>query len=411
MSFFTTTPRDETGFEAIGKNLGAGLGAGFSQGISERMQSLQENKKNRQFATATGKQLGLEGEALDSWVNDFGQAKPELQLKGLEIITKMRADAAKLAQDEAFWGNTPFAGGAADPEGNGMGAINTAFGQPEGATPVTMPQQPEGMAPQMAPAQPQSQQAPQAQGLQGASKEQLIKLSSHPRYGQSAKEELRRREHEEKTELEKEKIKRETQISGRKEKIAFHQESQKFDDKIREDATRAKKQLEVADDVLKAVSSGNVHPSSYANIFSAIPKYGEQISDAFLNKDEAQLKAVSPYLIEGWREVFGTRLTDADLKVVQSKIPSIGKDPEANKAIVSIIKKYAQKSIDRYEAAKKIKEENDGLRPLGYEDMVEKEYENLQGTVRVRNPENGKIYKVKKDKLQGALNAGGTLVE
>lgn len=190
----------------------------------------------------------------------------------------------------------------------------------------------------------------------------------------------------------------ETQKLTHKEKIDFHKDSEKYDEEVRESATRARKQIEVVKDLTEAVDSGKVNPASIANIFKGYGKAGRKISEAFTNAEQGKFEAAMPFLLEGWKEVFGVRLSDADLKILENKLPSIGKSPSANKSILEIISKYAKPNILRAEIAKEIKSKNKGLRPINFADQVEEElntHMESNALVPMRSP-SGKIRMVPK---------------
>jgi hypothetical protein len=161
----------------------------------------------------------------------------------------------------------------------------------------------------------------------------------------------------------------------RKETITFHQESQKQDEEIQNRTRMAKAQQQTIKDIKKAVDSGDIRPLSMANIFRGMGPVGEKIANAFTNKNQSVLNASIPQLLEGWKEVFGIRLSDADLALLENKLPSIGKSKEANAAVLDILKKYSDMTLLRSKIAAKIKKENGGLRPLGFIDKIEEEFD------------------------------------
>ncbi len=199
-----------------------------------------------------------------------------------------------------------------------------------------------------------------------------------------------------------------------KRQLEFHKEHKDYDEKLLTDYQRSIKQQESVKDIRDTLKSGNVGPNTIASIFKGTGKWGDKISEAFTNPDQAKLQAVLPQLIEGWKDVFGVRLSDADLKVIQDKLPSIGKDPKANEAILNIIDKYSKYPQMRYEIGRKIKQENKGLRPIDYANRIEDEFqaevEKLQ-PVRVRDPQTGKVKLVPRDRLEEVLQSGGELLK
>lgn len=152
-----------------------------------------------------------------------------------------------------------------------------------------------------------------------------------------------------------------------------HKDSSKYDEEVREEYKTAKENFMAIDDIEEAINSGNVKPLKFGSLLRGFGKIGDKLADLFTNSDQAKFSASIPNLLKGAKELFGVRLSDADLRVVQDKLPGLGKDPEANKAILGVLRKYAQLKEDRYNIGLKLKKDNKGLRPLGYEDKVEEE--------------------------------------
>lgn len=246
-------------------------------------------------------------------------------------------------------------------------------------------------------------QAPQSV-FKNLTDDQLVVASGAPdrEIAEPAKAELKRREEERK-------IDQKEKIRTREEELQFHRESEKYDQELFKQSKIAKNQIDTIGNIEKAISSGNVTPSSLANIFKGMGKIGDKISEALINKDQATLLASIPQLLEGWKEVFGVRLSDADLKLLQDKLPGIGKTPEANRAIVKVLKKYADMTILRSQIAKEIKAKNKNLRPIGYADMIEERFDQMVQPVKVINPQNGREIEIPAYKVSDAIKAGGKL--
>lgn len=161
-------------------------------------------------------------------------------------------------------------------------------------------------------------------------------------------------------------------LQKRKEELEFHKESKAYDEEIRESAKRAKAQEKAFKDIAESIKGG-VKPGSVYNILKDLGTVGDKIAKAFKTGEQGQFEAALPILLEGWKEVFGVRLSDADLLILQNKIPDVGNSPEANEAILKILQKYTKAPLMREKVASEIKKANKGLRPLGYEDQVEAE--------------------------------------
>lgn len=200
----------------------------------------------------------------------------------------------------------------------------------------------------------------------------------------------------------------ENRRQGLIEKEKVHEGSAKYDESLLKSAKLAKEQVEVAEEMLQHVDK--VSPTQASSLLKGMGNIGRKIANAFETKDQAAIKSLTPRLLEGWKDIFGVRLSDADLKVLEDKLPSIDKSPEANREVLELIKKYARKASIRYEIGQKIKEKNKGFRPRNYADLVEKEYDNLTGTVEMIGPD-GNRQSVKKTQVKSALNQGYKLAQ
>jgi hypothetical protein len=163
---------------------------------------------------------------------------------------------------------------------------------------------------------------------------------------------------------------------GAEHDIKFHQETSEFDKQLREHANTARKQIPLINNSIKSVSEGKIKPGSLANVFGFFGETGKKISNALLSGDQAALLASVPEFLEGRKELFGVRLSDADLNLLSDKLPDIGKSKEANLAILNLMKKAAERSIKLEKIAHEVIEKKGisyrggKLRPLGYEREV-----------------------------------------
>lgn len=239
--------------------------------------------------------------------------------------------------------------------------------------------------------------------------------ASIPRTYSNSYIENRRRQDESKvnqgiaTETQENKNKLESEKQKRKEQLDFHKESKDYDEELLNNLKSAKKQIEALKNIKEAIKSGNVKPTSLSNIFKGFGVIGDKISKALLNENESKLLALIPNLLEGWKEVFGVRLTDADLKLLEDKLPSLSKTPEANNAVVRILEKYSDQTILRGQIANDIKHKNKGLRPLEYKEMIEQRFDEMTQPVKIINPRNGHLIEVPAFELSDAIKSGAKI--
>lgn len=197
--------------------------------------------------------------------------------------------------------------------------------------------------------------------------------------------------------------------------IKFHEESKEYADKIRKEAKTAKERLDTIAPIIKDVEEGKIKPTSAANIFRFFGKSGNKIADALLSGKEANLLAAIPEFLEGRKELFGVRLSDADLNLLQDKLPDIGKSPAANLKILGLMKKYAERALLREEAAENVLEKNGvntpsgKLRPLNFENHVEREFDKIlseeENGILMKLPD-GREVPIERSKVKEAENLG-----
>lgn len=208
---------------------------------------------------------------------------------------------------------------------------------------------------------------------------------------------MRQRRHDEEKGI---KEKQYTQSERRKDSAL----SDKYDQQLRESYVTAQKQLESVKDI-KTALKGNVSPYSTAAILEKFGPKGKELSKIFLTGDEAKIKAALPNLLHGWKEVFGIRLSDADLAILEDKLPEIGKSPESNKVFAKMVEKYANMAKLKYEIGMNIKKDNDYYKPRGYEDMVEERFNEMIKEIPMYNPIKDKTYRVPMYQAPGYLQS------
>lgn len=225
--------------------------------------------------------------------------------------------------------------------------------------------------------------------------------SSNPMISKPAKEELDRR----KLDIKESGLDRRAKEQNR---ITVHKLSEKEDAEIEKLARTGAKALETVKDIDKAISTGNVKPTNFANLVKPFGKVGGILSNIFLNSDQATVNASIPQLLDGWKEVFGVRLSDADLKILEDKLPSIGKSPEANRAILKIISKYANANILRNKIAMEIKDKYEGYRPVDFTTQVNRRYDEMTEIVEMVD-EAGNLLEIPAYRVSAAMKKGAKL--
>ncbi len=86
-----------------------------------------------------------------------------------------------------------------------------------------------------------------------------------------------------------------------------------------------------------------------------------------------EFEKISNDFIRDAKDIFGNRVTDADLKSFFKIIPDLGKTDAVNRAIIRNMKIFNEGKRVRKEASEKVIKDNGGRRPRNYESLVEDE--------------------------------------
>lgn len=189
-----------------------------------------------------------------------------------------------------------------------------------------------------------------------------------------------------------------------KEKVQDNTISADYYKDLRESNQTATNQLSAIEDILDVVDPAS-NWTSIANWAKSFGEPGRILANAFQTAEQGQFQAALPNLLEGFRELFGVRITDADLKLLQDKLPDIGKDAETNRSILNILKSYSTAKKKKYEIANEITDRYGGYRPPQFESLVEKEFNDWSQDFRkyrqqkafLEEPDKGFVYVMNPD--------------
>lgn len=424
----TVVQGGETLGEAIGKGLGGLIAHRMTESTRKREREHEHELKLKQLqmvqqyeqqaALQKQQQAQAEQAQLFAELQKYKYGDQEQPVQNDETRIPNAPVATSLNQALA----PSLAQGDIAQRSNAMGnQIRNMFNPPQAAQAEQqniVPRANQPQAPQQAQAQAPNQRQTKPNQPRTVPEDFVTKLALRPATAPAARIIQSQNEAAVKQQNRLEDIARENEQASRKEKLEFHKESKDIDDEIRLSEVRAKKQEIASRDIRKALKSGNVSPSNLSNIFKDTGPWGQKIAESLINKDQAAFQASQPMLLEGWKDVFGVRITDADLRILQDKLPGLGKSVEANQAILNILDKYTDVSKMRGQIARQIKEENGGLRPLGYGDLIEsrleqemeKKYPDMDKEVMVIHPKTGQPVPVKRKDLDRAISGGGKLV-
>jgi len=92
---------------------------------------------------------------------------------------------------------------------------------------------------------------------------------------------------------------------------------------------------------------------------------------ALMSKESQELKKLSSDFVKGAKSIFGSRITNADLKVFMNTVPTLTQTKEGRAAVIRNWKMLNEGTFAREKAANDIIEENGGVPPINLKHKVE----------------------------------------
>ena len=206
-------------------------------------------------------------------------------------------------------------------------------------------------------------------------------------------------------ENEEEKLKHAKGEAAERLKRDSHRESESYDSEILNASKHSQSILKATSDIEKALNSPNFNQYSLPSLFKGLGKIGNKIYQLLKTPEQGIIESNLPTLLEGFKELFKGKITDADLAFIEQKLPNISSSVEANLAIIGVMKKYARLDVLKGKIAAEIKKSNSGYRSLDYAQQVEDKYNDMTESVNMLD-ENGEDVQVDAYDVSNAINAG-----
>lgn len=265
--------------------------------------------------------------------------------------------------------------------------------------PELVAQQPKISQP-MAPAQqqasvPVNQQAPKTVAQQ---------LGSY----ENPQQKLAREKMEQRERLEQEKL-------SRKESEITRKETKEYYDKVSALNEAAKENDQRLNKMEKLIEKGKLPPAAFYNLFKNLEEMGSGAGAAagagigaalgspgglitagpaaaiggaiggivspiatlirsgqkILHSDTEQFEKLSNDFVRSAKSIFGSRITDADLRVFMSMIPTLSQTDKGKRDIINNMKSFNKANEVKYKTMRNIIKENKGIRPANLQELVE----------------------------------------
>jgi len=158
----------------------------------------------------------------------------------------------------------------------------------------------------------------------------------------------------------------ETQVKEEgKNKREIHKESTKWYDSLVAGSEAAKSRERAIDRQKDRIGKITDWDRYATAIFGNTP-----LGNLLKSQSAQEFEAAQLPFVEGMREIFGGRITDADLRFISQKIATTEKTPEANQAILDWHKLEGDYVQEKLKVAQEIIKENGGFRPSDFAAQV-----------------------------------------
>src|SRR5690554_5248060 len=151
-----------------------------------------------------------------------------------------------------------------------------------------------------------------------------------------------------------------------------HKATSQYAEEIRKAAENAREVRQAVNEVIRLSNEG----LTGLNLKNAFQKFLQSrksfLTPAFVNKDAQSLLSASKSLAGGFKELFGSRPTQAEFFWYENILPDLLKDADTNIAAAQYFGKIADHRLRMQEIADEIVEENEGYRPLDLDRQVRK---------------------------------------
>lgn len=342
----------------------------IAQGISAGLQSYNEQKKQQEIIrkAANFDNMSKVEQAL-FLAEHAGQPAAAAHIKTAGIAEASQNWLAK-AREKAQGGQNIIPGNKQAPNVNQLQNAMNVTNQLQNPTPMNALAA--GRTNQPGEVSPQEQGTTQIQKpvedkdyLSGLSDEQLKKgIFEAPPLADKLEKELVRRQQDRKEANKK-------IVQDRKFMLDVDKKSDKYDDEIQKEAKHARQHLQSTAVARKAIESGKVNPKSMEGLARTLFK-GSAWENYFKTPEVALLEAAALQDFVGMKDIFGVRLSDADLRQAAGKVISPDKSPEANLSIIDFREFQDRMKIAEGEIADEIKAENGGFKPIDFAVQVRK---------------------------------------
>jgi hypothetical protein len=167
---------------------------------------------------------------------------------------------------------------------------------------------------------------------------------------------------------------KEEQKEVKKAEAQAQKEGMKFYHDINKAAKGAKEDLIRLDEIMELNEKGNLGFPVLNTIIKSVGKgiFGHGVDLSFLmTRDAQKLDKLSNDFVKNAKEYFGSRLTDQDLKVYLTTLPTLFQSKEGRREVIRNMRIFLDAKALRQKAANQILKANNNKFPENYEGLIE----------------------------------------
>jgi len=152
--------------------------------------------------------------------------------------------------------------------------------------------------------------------------------------------------------------------------LEIHKSEKKAYDDLAAEGEQAKKTSRARQTMIDQLATGKLNPKNARNLFANMFKGSPLLEGLFTTPEREVFKSAGVTQFEGMKDIFGVRLSDADLAIASTKVMDPSKPVEANLAIAKYWDFADKMKIEEANIAREVKKENGGFLPINWRELV-----------------------------------------
>lgn len=154
----------------------------------------------------------------------------------------------------------------------------------------------------------------------------------------------------------------------------LHKETNDFYKQVHKESRGAQTNNKRLGRMEELVWRGNLSHPMFASVLDSVSKgvFGFGIDLSWLTSPDSQeFKKLSTDFLKEAKDIFGSRLTDADVKYFLQTVPTLSQTDHGKLRVISNLKNFNDAALKKKDIMDQIIEENGGIRPRNLESLTE----------------------------------------